>query len=57
MWITKKKHMQEVFDASRKAYERQHEAEQSDKLWELENDVKKLKKQVRKLKNALKNGW
>lgn len=57
MFVSKKKHEQKVFEAKLKAMDNAREAEQSDKLWELERDVKKLKKQVLKLKEQVKNGY
>lgn len=57
MFVSKKKHEQKVFEAKLKAMDNAREAEQSDKLWELESDVKKLKKQVLKLKEQVKNGY
>lgn len=57
MFISKKKHYKEVMESARKQSEFNREMEQSDKLWKLESDVKKLKKQVRKLKDIVKNGY
>lgn len=57
MWISKRKHEQKVFEAQLKAMDKIRESEQSDKIWELEADVKNLKKQVLKLKEQVKNGY
>lgn len=57
MFISKKKHERAIWEAKVKAMDNMREGEQSDKLWELEEDVKKLKKQVRKLKGIIKNGY
>jgi hypothetical protein len=57
MWISKKKHTEELYQAARKQHDLQHELEQSDKLWTLERDVKKLKKKLLKLEGMIKNGY
>lgn len=57
MFISKKKHEHEVWQAKIKAMDNMREGEQSEKLWELEQDVRKLKKKIRKLENMVKNGY
>jgi len=57
MWISKKKHRKEVWEASVKASERQHEWEQEDKLLKLGTEVKKLKKELKKLKHEIREGY
>ncbi|CAB4123584.1 hypothetical protein UFOVP46_50 [uncultured Caudovirales phage] len=57
MFVSKKKHEQKVFEARLKTMENMREGEQQDKIWELERSVKKLQKQVRKLKGIVKNGY
>ncbi len=57
MFISKKKHEKQVWDAKLKAFESQAQQEQEDKLWKLEAEVKKLKKKMRKLEGIVKNGY
>lgn len=57
MFISKRKHEQKVFEARLKTMDNMREGEQQDKLWKLERDVKKLKKQILKLKEQVKNGY
>jgi hypothetical protein len=49
MWISKKKYERELWETKIKSIDNHREAEQSEKIWELEQDVKKLKKKLRKL--------
>lgn len=57
MFISKKKHEKQVWEAKLKAMENAHEQEQETKIWDLERDVKKLKKKMRKLEGIVKNGY
>lgn len=57
MFISKKKHERQVWEAKLKAMENAHEQEQESKIWDLERDVKKLKKKMRKLEGIVKNGY
>jgi len=50
MFISKKKLQEKLRDERMKAYESEQEQEQWTKIYKLEKQVKKLKKQV-------KNGW
>jgi hypothetical protein len=57
MWISKKKYEREIWETKLKSIDNHREAEQSDKIWELEQDVKKLKKKLLKLEGMIKNGY
>lgn len=47
MWISKKKLQEKLRDERVKAYEHEQESEQWTKIYKLEKQVKKLKKQVK----------
>ncbi len=61
MFISKKKLENKLREAKletmREEWKSQQEIDQDKRMEELEKAVKKLKKQVRELQDAVKNGW
>jgi hypothetical protein len=54
MWISKKKYEARERDLKHEAFLESLRNDSQDRQWE---DIEKLKKQVKKLKKTVKNGW
>ena len=54
MWISKKKYQARERDIKHEAFLESLKDESAQRQWE---DIRKLQKQVKKLKKAIKNGW
>jgi hypothetical protein len=57
MFVSKKKYERDLWKAKVGFSDYHRESQQSEKIWELEVAVKKLQKQVLKLKEQVKNGY
>ena len=54
MWISKKKHYAEIIKVKQEALFKSLDDSREQDQWD---DIQKLKKDVKKLKKVIKNGW